>query len=317
MAKRVLLTGASGFVGANLLRRLISDGHEVTLLVRQGHQVWRLPNLDPSAVHQVDFGDPDAIDAAARSARPEWAFHLAAYGAYPSQENWPEMLATNLAGTANIVNACVRSGVESFVNAGSSSEYGFKDHAPPETEVLEPNSNYAVTKAAATMYCTATARARSVRIRTVRLYSVYGPWEDPTRLMPTLIVAGLNKTLPPLADRRIARDFIFVDDVLDAFIAVAEDDSSPHDAIFNVGTGVQSTLETVVATTRRLLDVKAEPRWGTMPNRSWDTSVWVADNSKLVESVGWRPRYSLEAGLARTIEWFRSNPELLRRYAAV
>ena len=227
------------------------------------------------------------------------------------------MLETNVRGTVNLVRAGLETGVESFVNTGSSSEYGFKDHAPPEDEVIEPNSEYAVTKATATLYCAFMARAHAARIRTLRLYSVYGPWEEPTRLIPTLIVRGLHGQLPPLANPRVARDFIHVDDVCDAYLAAAADASAPDDAVFNVGTGVQTDLAGVVALTRRLLGVGEEPAWGTMPDRSWDTTCWVADTTRIREVLGWAPRHSLESGLAATIAWLRSDPRMLARYEGV
>lgn len=308
------MTGASGFVGANLARRLIADGHDVRLMLRPQHNPWRLAGIDPSCFELVDLNDADGVSKAVRSIRPQWVFHLAAYGAYPSQPSWNDMLATNVTGTVNLVQAGLASGFESFVMAGSSSEYGFKDHAPQEDEVIEPNSEYAATKAASTLYCTFIARTHHVPLRTLRLYSVYGPWEEPSRLIPTLLVAALRGRLPALADPRVARDFVYVDDVCAAFIATAADTGSPVDAIFNVGTGVQSTLAAVVETVRGMLGVEAEPEWGSMPNRSWDTTSWVADIGKIRNSLGWQPRHTLESGLRATVDWLRANPQILARY---
>jgi UDP-glucose 4-epimerase len=318
LPERVVVTGAGGFVGANLARRLVAEGHEVTVLLRNRNEApWRLAEVDLYATSFADIADAARVSAAVRAARPRWVFHLAAYGAYPSQTDWDAMVRTNVTGTANLVRACVEAGVESFVNAGSSSEYGFKDHAPREDEMIEPNSEYAATKAAATLYCAFTARARQVRMRTLRLYSVFGPWEEPSRLIPTLLVAAMQGRLPALADPRVARDFVYVDDVCDAFLAAAEDAASPVDAIFNVGTGIQSTLASVVDTVRAMLDVDAEPRWGSMPNRSWDSTSWVADASKIQSLLGWRPRWSLQAGLRSTVDWLRANPAVLARYRGV
>lgn len=316
MPKRVLVTGASGFVGANLARRLIADGHDVRLMLRHQHNPWRLAGIDPSCFELVDLNDADGVSKALGSIRPQWIFHLAAYGAYPSQRSWDYMLETNVTATVNLVQAALASGFESFVMAGSSSEYGFKDHAPKEDEVIEPNSEYAATKAAATLYCAFIARVHQVRVRTLRLYSVYGPWEEPTRLIPTLLVAALHHRLPSLADPRVARDFVFVDDVCDAFTAAAADTNGPVDAIFNVGTGVQSTLASVVETVRSMLGIETEPRWGSMPNRSWDTTSWVADIDKIRRALGWQPRHTLESGLQATVDWLQANPELLERYEA-
>ena len=317
MPKRILLTGGSGFVGANLARRLMAEGHDVRLVLRPGHQPWRLAHLDRSSFVWADLADAGSVSAAVREIRPDWVFHLAAHGAYPSQTDWNEMLRANVVGTANLVEASLDAGVESFVNTGSSSEYGFKDHAPPEDETIEPNSDYAITKATATLYCGFMARTRGARIRTLRLYSVYGRWEEPTRLIPTLIVNGLRGSLPPLANPRVARDFVYVDDVCDAYLAAAEDAQAGTDAVFNVGTGTQTDLETIVGLARRLLGIDEEPEWGSMPDRSWDTTCWVADNRKIKEQLGWAPRHSLESGLAATIDWLRSDPALLAHYEGV
>ena len=317
MPKRVLVTGASGFVGANLAQRLISDGHDVHLLLRPNRDRWRLEGITgvvAARTHAAELSDRDSVVKAVQAARPEWIFHLAAHGAYSTQTTFDEMVRTNLVGTVNLVEACLGSGFESFVNTGSSSEYGFTDHAPAETDAPIPNSHYALTKAAATLYCGFAARKHGVPIRTLRLYSVYGPWEDPARLIPRLIVQGLRHRLPPLADRLVARDFVFVDDVCAAYLAAAAGKGAAPDAVFNVGTGVQSTLQEVVRIACRELDIDSEPQWGSMPNRVWDTETWVADNRKIRAQLGWSPTRSLEEGLAATIHWFRSNPRQLAFY---
>src|SRR5205085_63861 len=131
------------------------------------------------------------------------------------------MIQTNLLGTVNLVEACIAAGCAAIVNTGSSSEYGFKDHAPTETEWLEPNSHYAVTKASATLFCHYTAQHWEGLLPTLRLYSVYGPYEEPSRLLPTVILHGLQNRLPPLVNPEIARDYIAVDDVCDAYLLAA------------------------------------------------------------------------------------------------
>ena len=176
-ARRVLVTGAAGFVGANLARRLLADGHTVHVLLRPGSDPWRLEDIRQHLeAHEADLADEETIVSHCARLQPEWIFHLAAYGAYASQVDARRMVRTNVLGTSNLVNAALRVGFEAFVNTGSSSEYGLKDHGPSETEAIEPNSYYAVTKASATMQCQSIARRRRAPIRTLRLYSVYGPY---------------------------------------------------------------------------------------------------------------------------------------------
>jgi nucleoside-diphosphate-sugar epimerase len=303
--KRVLVTGASGFVGANLVRSLLKDGHEAHLLLRPSHQSWRLEGIAGDVrVLDADLEDVDSVRRVVQAARPDWVFHLAAYGAYPNQTGLRQMVTTNLMGCAALVDACVEMGVESFVHTGSSSEYGFKDHATAEDEVLEPNSDYAITKAAATHYCQCVARARNLNAVTVRLYSIYGPFEEPGRLIPTLIREGLRSMLPPLATPGTARDFVYVDDAVDAMLQVAAMPSIKRGAIYNICTGVQSTLADVVAVARRLMKISAEPVWSSMPDRSWDTDRWVGSPRRIEREIGWRAKTTLEEGLTKTLRWF-------------
>lgn len=305
---RVAITGGTGFIGANLARRALADGHEVHLLLRPGHDPWRITELgDRVRTHVVDLLDADAVAAVLRAARPEWVFHLSAYGAYPAQRDPDQAVRTNVLGTIRLVEASRAAGVAAFVTAGSSSEYGFKDHAPSEDERPEPNSLYAVTKLAAAQYCAWVSRRDGARVLTLRLYSVYGPWEEPTRFVPQLVLAGLEGGLPPLVDPQVARDFVYVDDVCDAFVRAASATDLPAGASYNIGTATQTSIGDAVAVARGLLGITVEPAWGSMPDRSWDTSVWVADARRAARELGWTAQTSFPDGLARTIAWFRDK----------
>ena len=313
--KRVIITGATGFVGANLARRLLQDGHQVHLLVRPGYTRWRIQAMrNDVCLHEADLRDEEAIANVVGNIRPNWVFHLAAYGAYSWQTDLRRMVQTNIIGTINLVEACLKTGFEAFVNTGSSLEYGFKDHAPSESEWLEPNSHYAVTKASATLFCRYTAQSQGVHLPTLRLYSVYGPYEEPTRLIPTLILRGLNGELPPLVNPDITRDFVYVDDVSESYLLTATRPNQEPGAVYNVGTGVQSSLREVVDVARRVMGITVEPEWGSMPDRQWDTNVWVSDNRKIQGELGWRPRYTFEQGFRTMVNWFRDNPALQHLY---
>lgn len=312
---RVLVTGASGFVGANLARRLLEGGHEVHLVLRAGHAPWRIAEIRGAVrVHDADLADAPAVERAVFLSRPEWVFHLAAHGAYSSQTDERAIFETNVAGTANLVNACVRAGFDAFVHAGSSSEYGLKDHPPAEDERCEPNSHYAVTKLAATHYVRFVARHHGLHAVTLRLYSVYGPYEEPTRLVPTILSRALSGAWPPLVDPRVARDFVHTDDVCEAFLRAAATPGQEHGAIYNVGSGVQTTLAGVVDAVRRVVPIAVEPTWGTMPNRAWDTTTWVSDPRQIERALGWRAAVPFEVGLARTADWIRADAERRRFY---
>jgi UDP-glucose 4-epimerase len=276
--------------------------------VRPRSEGWRLDGLKGNLrEHIADMRDADAVASLVRRAKPDWVFHLATYGAYPAQTEVGRIFDTNLSGTVNLLEACLAQDVEAFVNSGSSSEYGYKDQAPSESEPLEPNSEYAVAKAGASMYCRHAARSHDAHIVTLRLYSAFGPWEEPARFVPTLLVRGLEKQLPPLVNPKVARDFVYVDDVVDAFLLAAGASAGERGAIYNVGTGTQTTIGEAVEVARRLLEIEAEPDWGSMEDRRWDTTTWIADSSLIRAELGWQPAHDFEAGLAATIAWMRAG----------
>jgi nucleoside-diphosphate-sugar epimerase len=272
------------------VRWLLGEGRDVVALVRPGGDPWRLEGLGVDLVEaDVRYGVPGDFDL---------VYHLAAHGAYSWQEDEATIRETNVGGTENALAAGRR-----VVVAGSSSEYGRKPHAPAEDEPLEPNSPYAAAKAEAT----ALALARGAVV--LRVYSAYGPWEEPNRLIPTLLARGLAGELPPLVSPSVARDFVHVDDVCTAFALAAR---AQPGRVYNVGSGRQTTVEEVVWVTRGLLDLEAEPEWGSMPDRRWDTETWVANPQRIRKELGWEARVALEEGLARTLEWLRSEAPVER-----
>jgi dolichol-phosphate mannosyltransferase len=312
---RALVTGAGGFVGANLAGSLARAGHDVVAWVHPGSPTWRLDHLgDTVEVVPVELLDGDAVDAGVRTAQPDWVFHLAAHGAYSWQRDPERIMQTNLVATVRLLAACQRNGFAAFVHAGSSSEYGFQDHAPTEDELPEPNSDYAVMKAAATLHCRFVAQRDDVHVITLRLYSVYGPWEEAGRLMPTLVARGLEGRLPPLVSPDTPRDFVSVRDAERAFLLAAQQADVERGSVFNIGSGRQTTLREVVEVARAQLGISAEPRWGTEPQRSWDAAVWVGDSRRAHERLDWAAQDDLPTGFARLVEWLRENPSLWGRY---
>jgi UDP-glucose 4-epimerase len=312
---KAALTGGTGFIGANLVRALLRRGAEVHLLNRPEAAAWRIDAIRSDVTqHVVDLGDATSIRGVLRTIGPEVVIHLAQFGGYPWQAGLEQMIATNQTAGINLLQAAAAVGARLFVNTGSSSEYGPKPYPTRESDVLEPGSDYAATKAAFTMHCQQWARRVHRPVPTLKLYSVYGPYEEPRRLIPRLISLGLEGRLPPLAAPDTARDFVFVGDVVEAYLRTLDVALSDPGAIYNICSGRQMTLRATVDAARSALSISQEPRWNAMASRSWDTNVWVGDPARAATELGWRAATALDAGLRAFADWLVREPRMQEHY---
>ena len=305
-----LITGASGFIGSVLLRRLVEQKQEVHLILRKESKRWRIADLlDKVTIHYSDLSKVTELIEIVKKVKPNIIYHLATNGAYSYQKDANQIIETNILGTWNLLQACNTVDYDLFVNTGSSSEYGSKQFAMRETDIVEPNSYYAVTKCAQTLLCSHIAKQEHRPIVTIRPFSVYGPYEEPKRFVPTLMNALMFNQEMNLVAPETARDQIYVDDMVDAYLKIDELKNNPGE-YFNIGTGVQSTIKEMVDTAVKVTQKNAQFKWGTMEGRSWDTNNWVADISKARQLLKWTPKINLEQGLKLTWNWFQKNYQL-------
>ena len=313
---KALVTGAGGFVGANLVRHLLERGDEPVAVIRPGSPGWRLKDAASEArIEMVDLKRPEDVARVVTAVAPDVIFNLAAYGAYSWQTDLDEMLAINVRATEALLEAA--RGVDArVVQAGSSSEYGFANRATAEADRIAPNSHYAITKAAATHLCQLAAAQHEQPTLTLRLYSVYGQWEEAGRLMPTLVARALEGTYPPLVSPDTARDFVWIEDVCDAFARAASSDLQQPGLVLNIASGSQTTLRSLVATAQKVFELPGGPEWGAMSQRAWDTGTWLGDPTLAATLIGWRAVTPLSDGLTRLADWMSDDPERRKRYRA-
>ena len=310
--KKVLITGSTGFIGANLVRRLLKVGAEVCILTRTTSNKWRINDvLKDVNEYCVDLLDYEKLESTILDIAPEIIFHTAIYGGYPFQKDIKKIIESNFIATVNLVNACKKVDFELFVNTGSSSEYGIKSKPMREEDMLEPVDDYGVSKAAATLYCQAVARREKMPVVTLRLLSPYGYYEEPTRLIPSVVISCLKGRNPEVSSPNSVRDFIFIEDVIDAYIKVIET-SDISGEILNIGCGKQHSVEEVVNKIVELTGNNVRPEWGSVPKRATEPNIWQADITKAKDVLKWEPKYSLEEGLAKTVKWFMENMTLYK-----
>jgi nucleoside-diphosphate-sugar epimerase len=306
VAEPILVTGASGFVGSHLARRLAGTGADVHVFLRSSSDTRRLGDIAGRLErHTADLTDPASLRTAVRRVRPRTIFHCASWGGHAGQTGGAAIFGTNLAGTFHLLAACEEAGFDRFVHTGSSSEYGMKPPPMSEEDEPAPVDDYGASKAGATLWCRAAAISRGLPVVTLRLFSPYGPWDDPVRLIPSVSRAFLDGRSPLLASPSGERDFVYIDDVVDACLLAASVPSAAGE-IINVGSGRQATVGEVVATLSRLIPGSPAPSWGAISPRP-GPSAWVAGIVKARRILGWEPKVSLEEGLLRTVEWMRDE----------
>ncbi len=307
----ILVLGASGFVGANLMRSLFALRQDVYGTTTR-KPAWRLEDLPDDRVRMVDLLIDSNLDALLEDVRPRTIFDCVAYGAYSFETDGQLIYRTNFHFLTRLLSRLESMSVACFVHAGSSSEYGDNAAGPTERDPTEPNSDYAVSKVAAANLIYYYGKRKRFPCANLRLYSVYGPLEDSARLIPNLIRHGLEGNYPTLVNPAVSRDFVYVDDVTEAFVDTALN-LTPADfgESFNIGTGRKTTIGQVATTARDLFGITSEPSF-TMPERSWDVQDWYANIEKSSGRLRWEPRTCFCEGLERTAAWYRGLADKAR-----
>lgn len=303
--QRVLVTGAGGFVGANLVRALCDSEADVVALVRPGKPASKLAELDGRIdLLEVDIGAPGELEATVERIRPDLAVGLVVEHAHPETvEERSRQLEVSVMGTAGLVESLARSGCKRLVHLGSSLEYGPRPRPLREDDRLAPIVPRGAAKAAETLVCLTWARTLGLSAVVLRPFSVYGPWEDETRLVAAAICAAIERTELPLTEPGFAHDFVYVADVVDAITLALTAPTKLDGRIFNIGTGIQTTNEDLVAAVGRVVGRKIRVLPGTFQAHTHDCPSWVADNHRARQELGWTPTTGLEAGLRLTISW--------------
>jgi polyisoprenyl-phosphate glycosyltransferase len=305
----ILVTGGAGFVGANLFRKIIEQRQDVYAVV-QSTSNWRLEGIPETNIVTANVNDPAALKHLIDQIAPRTVFDCVAYGAYSFEQDPGLIYSTNFQSVVNLTTLLANRSIAAFVHAGSSSEYGTNSAAPLEDARCDPNSHYAVSKVATAEYLRYMGKTHRFPCANLRLYSVYGPLEDGSRLIPNLLRKAVSGTLPPFVDARTSRDFVHVDDVCAAFIlTAAKMNPDIYGESFNIGSGKCTTIEGLAALVRDLFAVREEPRFGSMEARSWDLADWFSDPAKAYEMLGWRTRIPLEEGLRSTAKWVETLTE--------
>lgn len=303
--RRIVVTGAAGFIGSNLALRLLAEGYDVV----------GIDDLSQGVVEQV----PDAVDfhrADVRSSAIQpllegaaAVFHFAAKNCIPDCQNEPvEAASINIVGTVNVFEAARRARVRRVIYAESSALYERLATVPTPEDRVAPGSMYAITKLACAEFATAFARFHAMNMTALRYFCVYGPRQDYRRTIPPVMSAfilrllrGERPVIYGTGEKR--RDFVYIDDVNDFHMRCLTDPRT-HGGTFNLGSGTDHSINEVLAELQALLDTDLAPHHE--PDLPGEAERTCADITR-ARALGWSPRVSLRDGLERSIHYIREH----------
>jgi polyisoprenyl-phosphate glycosyltransferase len=300
----ILVLGASGFVGANLSRSLFSVRKDVYAVVST-FPAWRLEGLPQENVLGIDLNVTSDLARLIQERDYLTVFDCVAYGAYSFQSDVELIYTTNINRTVQLTELLEQKTNCTYIHAGSSSEYGDNAAGPEEAVALTPNSHYAVTKTSVANLLYYLGKRNQFACANLRLYAVYGPLEDSSRLIPRLVKFAAEKTYPPFVNPKISRDYVYIDDVVESFVDAALNlRPEIYGESFNIGSGTKTTMLDLARTAQKIFHLAGEPQFGAYEDRKWDVSDWFANPGKASREFGWKATTPLGEGLKKTFDWY-------------
>lgn len=317
---RLLVTGAGGFIGSHLAEHLVGLGAEVKAFVRyNSRNDWGLLELLPrEKLNEIeivmgDLRDSNAVHHAAKDV--DIIFHLGSLVAIPYSYVHPrEVIETNVMGTLNILMAAKENGIEEVIHASTSEVYGTAQYVPmDEKHPLQGQSPYSASKIGADMIAESFYRSFGVPVAIIRPFNTYGPRQSARAVIPTIISQALTREQVCLGSLHPTRDYTYVDDIVEAFIKVAESPSSIG-GVINIGANFEISIgdiaKKIISIVGKNIDIVTDPR-RIRPERSEVERLW-CDNSQAKNRLGWEPKISFDEGLRKTIMWISDNMNLYK-----
>jgi nucleoside-diphosphate-sugar epimerase len=304
--RSVLITGATGFLGRYVTQRFLENGWNVHIALRASSNLWRFEGFESiQNLHYVsiELGDMENWVNYLDENQVDTVIHLATYGSYPDQQNEQKTIDTNIFQSLRFLEACKKSRyVTRFVSAGSGSEYSqVNGHSHEESPIFSPNI-YGRTKASFGLIGEEYCKNSKLSFVHFRFFTIYGPFEEPSRLIPRLIVFARDGKFPPMSNPNIARDFTYVEDVYN-LMDIAVSQKRDVLGIFNVSSGHSTSLNDLVNIVKDVFDILESPNWGSYEMRSFDHPEWSGNNSEVIEKFGWKRKIEMSEGLNLMNEW--------------
>lgn len=303
----VVVTGGNGFIGSHIVKKLLAYGAYVAVLVRESSDLWRLKeDIHNIKIVKLDLKDRDKLRPCIKMLKPDYVFHMAAYGVDHRNNDYTDAVNTNIIVTINLIESLSGTECKKIINAGSGMEYGcFENHITEHTR-LRPNNIYGSSKAAATLIAHQIAKEMDMSIITLRPFGIFGEYENRNRLFTHIILSTLKGIEIKLTGCEQHRDYTYAGNIVDGFLMAAVDESL-HNEIFNIGSGVSYKLKYYIDLILNCLGTNTRPIFGAVPYRVHDLCKADPDIGKIKRLTEWKPAVSLEDGIQRTAQWLKDN----------
>lgn len=313
--KTIFVTGGNGFIGVKIIERLVFLDYTPSLLLRKNSNRKRLlPILNKIKIFEADLAEAKNISNIVKKNDPDIIIHLAGYGVYTysnmEAENVKSMVDANIKGTMHLLYATQNTRCKIFINTGSCFEYGSSDQPFKEDSMLNPVNVYGVTKAASTLFSQVFSKISNFSLVTLRPFTTYGPGEDERRFISTIIKQCLQGKNPTLTEKRIIRDYIYIEDVVDAYLSAIELGEKLSGEVINISTGKGTLLEDITKMIMQLTESDVIPHIGSFPLRDGEVLSLVGDEKKAERLLQWKAKYSLEEGISKTVAWVRNTLDI-------
>lgn len=307
---RSLITGASGHLGSYLTERLVKEGAEVSILVRPQSDLWRLSGvLDRIKVLRADLSDLTSVAPAIRQFKPEAVFHLAWAGVTSAFKDSPEQITLNVAGSLDLFEVVRSANCQLWVGVGSQAEYGAHNSVLTEETPVRPLTAYGTAKLCVGLLTKKLCELSGMRYVWLRLLATYGPKDDERHLLPATIRQLLAHERPQLTAGEQRWDYLYIEDAAEAIYRAAVSEAAQ--GVFNLGSGRSESIRSIMERVRDLIDPSLPLGFGEIPYPQAQLMHLETSLDRLRAATGWTPQVSLDEGLRRTVDWYRSQSTLV------
>jgi nucleoside-diphosphate-sugar epimerase len=307
---KILITGATGFIGANVAIHLAKEDHEIYGLSRNGEYNWRLEDeRDKIRLVKSDISSYERTYSAIEYIKPDGIIHCSQYGAYPKEKSNKLMFQINNVGLFNILDICTKFNVNWLINCGTSFEYDGSKESIRETTISNPHSYYGLFKANGTKMLDLYSNLIDTKLMTLRIFQAYGPFEPKGRLVPYLLYNLINNLDVHLNNPYLERDFTYIKDITTAFSnSIKVMDNLEKHEIINVGSGTHTSIQNFANTGKNVINSSSRIVLDNFQTKPEDRINRIfADITKAKTILKWNPKFQVSEGIKDFAIWLKDR----------